>query len=257
MTDFFKRSRSEARQLVAASNLTIEQVIHAAKVHANLPVDEWKHVDSALTQKKLHDMRQQRLVSFVDMLRSGIQAHKRLAITAAIILITFVLFALVPRGQTLAKGAFDYFTNIFENKIKIEPTSEGPIYPGYAADNEDSDEVVNEYGEVIVEFDDFESFAEEYGLSPVQLISDDFACTEITLTKYAATGLSLMSRYASSNGEIVIIQEWFIEGSMSIQSNSDLRNPWKYSMGSKWLMQLIRSTGYLTELQSLRIQCYG
>ncbi len=225
MTGLFKRSRSEARQLAAVSNLTIEQVIHAAKVHANLPVDGWVNVDSALTQKHLRDVRQQRLVSFVNMLRSGIQAHKRLAITAAIILITFVLFALVPRGQTLAKGAFDYFANIFESKMKIEPTSEGPIYPEYVAEIEvDPGGTVNENGDVIIEFDDFETFSTKYGLAPVQLISDDFERVGITLTKYSTGGISLRSQYTSSDGDVVVTQKWLVPNSLSIGSN-----------GSEWI----------------------
>lgn len=218
----FKRSRTEARQLALASSVTIEQAIQQIKQHSDIPAETWLHVDSALMLKHLHDKRRQRFAAFGRSIKSRIQAHRQLAVAALIIVLLLSFFTLVPTGRALAEEAFAYIMSVFENHIIIEPTDQSSIYPGYITNKDvDSGETVNEYGEAVAELTDFESFSAEYGLTPVRLVSDGFACTGITLTKYAATGMTLVSQYTSSAGDIVITQEWFIDGSMSFHSNED------------------------------------
>ncbi len=122
----------------------------------------------------------------------------------------------------MAKGAFDYFMNVFENYIKFEPTGKSSIYPQLVDNTSISDsEVVNEYGDVIVDYDSFEAFMDSYGLVPVRLVATDFSCTKITLTKYAAAGMSLTSQYSSQYGDIVITQKWLMNDNMNVGSNTD------------------------------------
>lgn len=222
MDGLFVRSRYDAQQMALASMLTIEQVLQPIRRNLDISESSWARIDLAFKSEQCRSNYRATIKEWFDELGRGIKAHRRIIAVAAAVVLVIAFFTLIPRGRTLAKGAFDYFANVIENHIKIEPTSQAPVYPGYIADdNIDPDETVNEYGEIIIEYDDFESFTDELGLNPIRLTSADFTRTGITLTKYAATGLSLTSLYTSSSGDIVITQEWLLDGSMSFHSNSD------------------------------------
>lgn len=222
MDGLFVRSRYEAQQMMLASTLTIEQVLQLIRQNPDISETTWVRVDSALEAKERSDNYCSTIKDQLDEFRHRVKTHRRMVAVAAAVLLVIMFFTFIPRGRTLAKGAFDYFANVFENHMKVEPTSQAPVYPGYVAnDNINPDETVNEYGEILIEYDDFESFTDELGLHPIRLTSDDFTLAGITLTKYAATGLSLTSQYTSSSGDVVITQEWLLDGSMSFHSNSD------------------------------------
>jgi hypothetical protein len=222
MDGMFVRSRFEAQQIALASMLTIDQVLQSIRQDPDISAVTWARVDLALKVKQHRESKQTAHKERTYDWGSNIRTRRRIVAVAAAMILVVAFFTLIPSGKTLARGAFDYFANVFENHIKIEPASQAPIHPGYVAnDNIDPDETVNEYGEIIIEYDDFESFTDELGLNPIRLTSDDFTLAGITLTKYAATGLSLTSHYTSSIGDIVITQEWLLDGSMSFHSNSD------------------------------------
>jgi len=222
MDGLFVRSRDEAQQMALASTLTIEQVLQPVRQDLDIPETTWARVDLELKAKQHRDSKQTTYKERTHDWGSNIRTRRRIAAAAAAMILVVAFLTLIPIGRTLARGAFDYFANVFENHIKIEPTSQAPVYPGYVAnDNINPDETVNEYGEILIEYDDFKSFTDELGLHPIRLTSDDFTLAGITLTKYAATGLSLTSQYTSSSGDIVIMQEWLLDGSMSFHSSSD------------------------------------
>ncbi len=223
LTDgLFVRSRFEAQQMALASTLTIEQVLRPIRQGSDIPTATWARVDLALKAKERKKHYLTSIRERVGDLYRGVKIHRRKLAVAVAIMIVVAFFTLVPSGRTLAKGAFDYFMNVFENHIDIKPTGQGPMHPGSYVEYEDAPgETVNEYGDLIIHYDDLESFAAEYGTTPVRLTSDDFICTEITLTKYATSGTSLTSSYSSSGGVIVITQEWLADGGTSFHSNSD------------------------------------
>ena len=218
----FMRSRFEAQQMVLASTLTIEQVLQPIRQNSDIPETTWKRVDLALKAKERKDHYRATIKERFGDLYRGVKTHRRKLAVAVAIIIVFAFFTLIPSGRTLAKGGVDYFMNVFENHIDIKPTGQGPMHPGSYVEYEDAHgETVNEYGDLIIHYGDLESFAAEYGTTPVRLTSDDFICTEITLTKYATSGTSLTSSYSSSGGVIVITQEWLADGGTSFHSNSD------------------------------------
>lgn len=222
MDGLFVRSRYEAQQMMLASTLTIEQVLQLIRQDPDISAITWERVDLALKTRQRRDCEQTTHKERTRDWNCGIKTRRRIVAVVAAIILVVAFLTLIPIGRTLARGAFDYFANVFENHIKVEPTSQAPVYPGYVAnDNINPDETVNEYGEILIEYDDFESFTDELGLHPIRLTSDDFTLAGITLTKYAATGLSLTSQYTSSSGDVVITQEWLLDGSMSFHSNSD------------------------------------
>lgn len=222
MDGLFVRSRFEANHMALASMLTIEQVLQPIRQASDISAATWERVDLAIKAKQRRDSEQTTHKEQTHDWSSNIKARRRVVAVAVAMIFVVAFFTLIPSGRTLAKGVFDYFANVFENHIKIEPISQAPVYPGYVAnDYIDPDETVNEYGEIIIKYDDFELFTAELGLNPIRLTADDFTRTGITLTKYAATGLSLTSQYTSSKGDIVITQDWLLDGSMSYHSNSD------------------------------------
>lgn len=218
----FVHSRYEAQQMALASTLTLEQVLQTIRQNSGISAATWTRVDLAMKMKERKERFRSTIKVWFRELSNGAKAHRRIVVVAIAAVLVIAFFTLIPSGRSLAKGAFDYFAKVFENSLEIEPTNQAPVFPGYVADdNTYPDEEVNEYGEIIIEYSDFEVFTSEFGLNPIQLTSDDFTCTGITLTKYAATGLSLTSQYTSSNGDIVITQEWLLDGSMSFHNNSD------------------------------------
>lgn len=222
MDGLFVRSRYEARQMALASTLTIEQVLQPIRQDSDISSVTWARVDLALRAKQNRDSKQTTHKERTHDWSCGIKTRRCIGAVAAAMILVVAFFTLIPSGRTLAKGAFDYFANVFENHIKIAPTGQSSMHPGvYINSYADSGGVVNEYGDLIIDYDDFESFTAEYGLFPVRLISDDFICTEITLTKYATSGVSLTSNYSSPSGNVVVTQEWLLDGSMSFHSNSD------------------------------------
>ena len=222
MDGLFVRSRDEARQMALASTLTIEQVLQPIRQNPDISEMTWARVDLALKAKQHRASKQTTYKERTHDWGSNIRTRRRVVAVAAAMILVVAFFTLIPTGRTLAKGAFDYFANVFDNHIKIAPSGQSSMHPGvYINSYADSGGVVNEYGDLILDYDDFESFTAEYGLFPVRLISDDFICTEITLTKYATSGVSLTSNYSSPNGNVVVTQEWLLDGSMSFHSNSD------------------------------------
>ncbi|NLI54164.1 MAG: hypothetical protein GX417_07530 [Clostridiales bacterium] len=217
MDDMFQRSKSEARRMALASELTIEEVIQAARQRSDMPEQAWERVDRALNGK--------RRVGRACRTRSRVQpriVRRRLVAIAAALLLIAAFFSLIPSGRTLARGAFDYFMNIFDNQIKIGPSGQLTKYPTRAAEsNPGVGEAVNDYGDVVVEYDDFAAFTADLGLMPVWLDSDRFDCVGITLTKYESSGVSLSSRYTSGDGDIVITQKWLVSDDMGVYSGGD------------------------------------
>ena len=112
--------------------------------------------------------------------------------------------------------------NVFENHIKFKSTDQTSSNPITEADNEKKLEgKVNEFGDVIVHYENLDDFAEEYGLATIRLVSEKFDCTQVTLTIYEASGISLTSVYTSTEGSIVITQKWLMSDNLSVHSNSD------------------------------------
>lgn len=222
MDGLFVRSRDEAQQMALASTLTIEQVLQLMRMNFEISTGTWARVDLALKAKQYSDNYCSTIKDQLDEARHRAKTHRRIVAVAAAVLLVIMFFTFIPRGRTLAKGAFDYFMNVFENHIKFEPTGKSSIYPQLVDNISISDsEVVNEYGDVIVVYDSFEAFEDSYGLVPVRLIATDFSCTKITLTKYAEAGMSLTSQYSSQNGVIVITQKWLMNDNMNVGSNTD------------------------------------
>lgn len=228
MDGLFVRSRDEAQQMALASTLTIEQVLRPLRRDADIPETTWARVDLALKAKQHRDSKQTTHKERTHNWGSNIGARRRVVTVAAAMILVVVFFTLIPSGRALAKDAFDYIMNVFGNHIKIEPTEQGPIHPGRLIDFKSSTEgTVDEFGDLIIQYGSIESFADEYEIAPIRLISDDFTCTEITLTKYCTSGASLTSTYSSPDGSIIITQEWLADdsGGMGIQSSSS--DSWK------------------------------
>ncbi len=224
MDGLFVRSRYEAKQMALASTLTIEQVLLPIRKSPDVSEATWARVDLALKAKQRKGSAQ---TAHIDRTRgwgSNLRTRRRVVAIAAAMILVVVFFTFIPRGRSLAKEAFDYIMNVFGNHIKIEPTEQGPIHPGRLIDFESSTEgTVDEFGDLIIQYDSIESFADEYGIAPIRLISDDFTCTRITLTKYCTSGAELTSTYSSTDGSIIISQEWLADGGggTSFHSNSD------------------------------------
>jgi len=222
MDGLFVRSRFEAQQMALASTLTIDQVLQSIREDPDISAVTWERIDLAIRAKQRRDSGQTTHKERTQDWSSNIRTRRRVITVAAAMILVVAFFTLIPRGRALAKGAFDYFANVFENHIKIAPTGQSSMHPGlYINSYADSGDVVNEYGDLITDYDDFESFTAEYGLLPVKLISDDFICTDITLTKYATSGVSLASSYSSTSGSVIVTQEWLVDGSMSFHNNKE------------------------------------
>ena len=222
MDGLFVHSRFEAQQMALASTLTIDQVLQSIIEDPDISAVTWERVDLAIRAKQRRDSEQTTHKERTHDCSSNIRTRRRVVAVAAAMILVVAFFTLIPRGRALAKGAFDYFANVFENHIKIAPTGQSSMHPGLYINYEAAPgETVNEYGDLIISYDDIESFTAEYGLAPVRLISDDFICTEITFTKYATSGASLTSSYSSPSGVIIVTQEWLVDGGMSFHSNSE------------------------------------
>lgn len=222
MDGLFVRSRFEAQQMALESPLTLEQVLQSIRQTSDISAATWARVDLALMAKERRDCEQTTHKERTRDLNCGIKTRRRIVAVVAAMILAVAFFTLIPIGRTMAKGAFDYFMNVFENHIKFEPTGKSSIYPQLVDSTSISDsEVVNEYGDVIVDYDNVEAFRDSYGLVPVRLVATDFSCTKITLTKYAAAGMSLTSQYSSQNGDIVITQKWLMNDNVNVGSNTE------------------------------------
>lgn len=222
MDGLFVRSRDEAQQMALASTLTINQVLQSIRQDPEISAATWARVDLALKAKQHRDSKQTTHKERVHDWGSNIRTRRRIVAVAAAMILVVAFFTLIPSGRALAKDALDYFMNVFGNHIDIEPTGQAPMHPGLYINYEAAPgEILNEDGDLIIGYDSFESFAADYGAKPVRLLSEDFICTEITLTKYATSGASLTSRYSSPSGVIVVTQEWLADGGTSFHSNSD------------------------------------
>lgn len=216
------RSRYEAQQMTMASTLTIEQVLRTVRRDSDIPAATWARVDLTLKIKERRDNYWSTIKERFDELSRRVKAHRRILAIAVAVVLVIVFFTLIPSGRSLAKGAFDYFMNVFENHIKVKPTDQTSQYPTYIADlSENSKEIVNEYGDEITEFKNIDDFTDKFGLVPIQLVSEKFDCAQITLTEYEASGISLSTHYTSTEGDIVITQKWMMSDSISAHSNSD------------------------------------
>lgn len=222
MDGLFVRSHSEAQQLALASTITIEQVIRPVRQDPDITETTWARVNLALKAKEREEHYHTAIKEWFDKLSRGVKAHRRIIAVAAAVVLVVAFFTLIPRGRALAKGAFDYFMNVFENHIKIKPTDQTSQYPTYIADvSENSKDVVNENGDEITEYKNLDDFTDEFGLVPIQLVSEKFDCAQITLTEYEASGISLSTHYTSTEGDIVITQKWLMSDNISAHSNSD------------------------------------
>lgn len=222
MDGLFVRSRFEAQQMALASTLTIEQVLRPIRQGSDIPTATWARVDLALMAKVRRDCEQTPHKERTRDWSSNIRTRRRVVVVAAAMILVVAFFTLIPTGRTLAKDAFDYIMNVFGNQIKIEPTGQGPMHPTIIDDSEkNQEELVNEFGDVVLEYETLLDFEEEYGLVPIQLISERFDCIRITLIKYEASGISLSTLYTSTMGDIVITQKWLMSESISVGSNGD------------------------------------
>lgn len=222
MDGLFVHSRYESQQMALASTLTLEQVLRPVRQDPDIAETTWARVDLFLDAKKCRDNNRITIKEWLGELSRGVKTHRRKFAVAVVIVIAVAFFTLIPRGRTLAKGAFDYFMNVFENHIKIKPTDQTSQYPTYIADvSENSKEVVNENGDEITEYKNLDDFTDEFGLVPIRLVSEKFDCAQITLTKYEASGISLSTHYTSTVGDIVITQKWLMSDSISAHSNTD------------------------------------
>ena len=224
MDGLFVSSRYEAQQMALASTLRIDQVLLSIRQDPDISATTWARVDLALKAKERKDHYRATIKERFGDLYRGVKTHRRKLVVAVAIMIVFAFFTLIPSGRTLAKDAFDYIMNVFGNQIKIEPTGQDPLPPKEFSDaglhtNDSSEEVFIE--DVVLEYESLDAFASEYGLTPVRLISKDFVCISITLTNSEATGFSLVSRYSSADGDIVVKQKWLHDEAMSLSSNSD------------------------------------
>lgn len=222
MDGLFVRSRNEARQMALASTLTIDQVLQSIRQDPEISAATWARIDSARKAKQHRDSKQTTHKVRTHDWGSNIRTRRRVVAVAAAMILVVAFFTLIPSGRALAKDAFDYFMNVFGNHIDIEPTGQAPMHLGLYINYEAAPgETINEDGDLIIGYDSFESFTADYGAKPVRLLSEDFICTEITLTKYATSGASLTSYYSSPCGVIVVTQEWLADGGTSFHSNSD------------------------------------
>lgn len=223
MDGLFVRSRNEARQMALASTLTIEQVFQPIRQNPDISEMTWVRVDFALKAKQHRDRKQTTHRERTHDWSSNIRTRRRIVAVAAAMILAVAFFTLIPSGRALAKDAFDYFMNVFGNHIKFESTDQTSSNPITVADNEKKLEgEVNEFGDVIVHYENLDDFAEEYGLATVRLVSEKFDCTQVTLTIYEASGISLASVYMSTEGSIVITQKWLMSDNLSVHSNSDV-----------------------------------
>jgi len=224
MDGLFVRSSYEAQQMALASTLTIDQVLQSIRQDPDISVVTWARVDLALRAKQHRDSKQTTHKERTHDWGSNIRTRSRVVAVAAAMILVVAFFTLIPSGKALAKDAFDYIMNVFGNQVKIEPTGRSPLLPNQLADdgvhtNDSSEEVFIE--DVVLEYESLDAFTSEYGLTPVKLISKDFVCISITLTNSETTGFSLLSRYSSADGDIVVKQKWLHDEAMSLSSNSD------------------------------------
>ena len=223
MDGLFVRSRDEAQQMALASTLRIDQVLLSIRQDPDISATTWARVDLALKANPHRESKQTTRGERTHDWSSNIKSRRRVVAVAAAMILVVAFFTLIPSGKTLAKDAFDYIMNVFGNQIKIEPAGHGPMHPTTIDDSEkNQEELVNEFGDVVLEYETLLDFQEEYGLVPIQLISERFDCIRITLTKYEASGISLSTLYTSAKGDIVITQKWLMSEGISVGSNSDM-----------------------------------
>ena len=222
MDGMFVRSRFEAQQMALASTLTMEQVLRPLRQDPDISETTWARVDMALKMKERKEQYRVTIKVRFDELSRGTKAHRRIVAVVTAVILVVAFFTLIPSGRTLAKGAFDYFMNVFGNHIKFMSTDQTSSNSITVADDErKSGGEVNEFGDVIIRYEKADDFFEEYGFVPIQLTSEKFDCSQITLTIYEASGISLTSVYTSTEGNIVITQKWLMSDNLSVHSNSD------------------------------------
>lgn len=224
MDGLFARSRYEAQQMAIASTLTIEQVLRPIRQSSDITESTWARVDLALKAKERRENLNITINGRLEELIHDVKAHRRMIAFAVAIMLVIVFFTLIPRGRTLAKGAFDYFMKVFENHIKIEPVGQSQMFPKQVTDTDLYTDESNEeefIEDIVQEYASLDAFASDYGLTPVKLISKNFVCISITLTKSETTGFSLLSRYSSTDGDIVVKQKWLFDEKMNLGSNND------------------------------------
>ena len=222
MDGLFVRSPYEAQQMALASTLTIEQVLRPLRQDPEISETTWARVDLALRTKQHRDSEQTTHKERTHDWGSNIKSRRRVVAVAAAMILVVAFFTLIPSGKTLAKDAFDYIMNVFGNHIKFKPTDQTSSNPITVVDAEKRLRgEVNQFGDVIIHYENLDDFKEEYGLVPVKLVSEKFNCTQTTLTIYEASGISLTSLYSSTEGDIVVTQKWLISDSLSAHSNSD------------------------------------
>jgi hypothetical protein len=153
MDSLFVRSCYEAQQMAMASTHTIEHVLRPVRQDPDISEATWTRVDLALKAKERKEQFLATIKEWFDKLNRGVKAHRRIVAVAVAVVLVIAFFTLIPSGRSLAKGAFDYFLNVFENHIKIKPIDQTSQYPTYIDDvDENSKKVVNEYGDEITEF---------------------------------------------------------------------------------------------------------
>jgi hypothetical protein len=216
------RSVADAEKLAKKSTLTAEQVIQRAKCKLDLPIETWEHVEETLAGIA----RRNRRVHYAKILQNttvrAFRAHRRMAIAFLIALVTLAFFTLIPVGRTMAKSAFDYIANVFETYIRFEPSAHMSQEPEYVAVEDDSSldgEII--FSETTIVYKDFETFSSEFGLQPIQFVSDNYICTRIIVTQHETMGLSLSSQYSSPDGDVVFTQEWLTGDCVNAYINNE------------------------------------
>ncbi|MPM78366.1 hypothetical protein SDC9_125377 [bioreactor metagenome] len=134
MDGLFVRSRYEAQQMALASTLTIELVLQSIRQDSEISAATWARVDVALKAKQHRDSKQTTYKERTHDWGSNIRTRRRVVAVAAAMILVVAFFTLIPTGRTLAKGAFDYFANVFDNHIKIAPSGQSSMHPGVYMD---------------------------------------------------------------------------------------------------------------------------
>lgn len=185
-------SSFQVEQIIESADyvLSFEELIKSAKIRfPQFGLECWKEIDVAIQRHKK-----------IDKGHEQIRITYRIAI-ASIAIMIILFFTCIPVGRTMAKAAYSYIINVFENSLTIVPEDSGEKESELISQNE---------GTPRTTYSSIKQFAEETGYIPLVLREDWIVLDEIWGEYIPEFGQIVVITYSDSFGKkLTVSQTWF------------------------------------------------
>lgn len=183
----------EVEKIIASADyiLSFEELIERAKTRfPQFGLEYWKEIDIAIHTKK-HSKNKE--------LTHNRNTYRIALASIAIVIILF--FTCIPVGRTMAKTAYSYIINVFENSLTIVPENPG---------EKESDLIPQNEGTPRTTYSSINQFTEETGYIPLALREDWIVLDEIWGEYIPEFGQIVVITYSDSFGKkLTVSQTWF------------------------------------------------